>query len=247
MLKIRHTVLAAVIGVLASVPIPAQDGLKNKDAVAVGPNDRVLNTPYSAKRHFTAVRKLADGTVNREDSGGSEARDSEGRTYSSGERYWTYFDGKANVLGSEMLYRIDDPVAQTETRWDTTSNIVKTIRWSKSDPGSATGCSSACDDAEWNLFDHIEKLGKKTIGGFVIEGTRSSYTVPAGEEHNNQRIVVVLERWYCPEFEIVILETNDNPRRGTTKSELTDIVRGKPDVAQYRPPADHIIRELQIP
>ena len=46
---------------------------------------------------------------------------------------------------------------------------------------------------------------------------------------------------------IVILETNDDPRSGKTRNELADIVRGEPDVTQYRPPADYVVRELQMP
>jgi hypothetical protein len=46
--------------------------------------------------------------------------------------------------------------------------------------------------------DVVEKLRMKTIGGFIAEGTRSSYTVPAGQDHNDQSIVVVHESWYGP-------------------------------------------------
>jgi len=245
-LNIRVAILA-LIGVLTSITAPAQVGLKGKVTALPGSDDRVLNTPYSAKRHFIAVSKRADGTVSREESGGSEARDSQGRTYSAGERHWTYFDGKANVLGSEMLYRIDDPVANTETRWDTTSKVARVIHWAQTasgDDASKTNCQ--CDEVNTNPFETVEKLGTKTIGGFVAEGTRSSYTVPAGQDHNDQPIVVVHERWYCPELRIVILETNDNPRSGTKRNELIDIVRGEPDVTQYRPPSNYVVRELRM-
>ena len=93
------------------------------------PDGNILNAPYSAKRHFTSVSKHVDGTVDHSESGGSEARDSQGRTYSAGERKWIHFDGKENVLKSEMLYRINDPAANTETKWDTTTRVVKVIRW----------------------------------------------------------------------------------------------------------------------
>jgi hypothetical protein len=251
MLKIRLTVLSAVLGILPSITISAQVGAKPAGTVSISSDESVLNAPYSAKRHFTSVTKLADGTITRMESGGSEARDPQGRTYSAGERYWTYFDGKKNVLKSEMLYRIDDPVANTETKWDTTSKVVKVIHWTQrasNGDASATKCPAACDEATMNTLDDVvEKLGMKTIGGFVAEGTRSSYTVPPGQDHNAQPIVVAHERWYCPELKIVILETNDDPRSGTTRNELIDIARGEPDITQYRPPADYVVRELQLP
>ncbi len=233
--------IAIVILISASITAQAQSGS----------TDRVLNVPYSAKRHFIETRKLADGTFDHEESGGSEARDSQGRTFSAGERHWTYFDGKANVLGSEMLYRIDDPVANTETKWETTSKVVKVIHWTQqasSGDGPAKGCPAECNQFLMEPpSDVVEKLGVKTIGGFVAEGTRSSYTVPAGGEHDSQQIRVVHERWYCPELRIVILETNDDPRTGITRNELIDIIRGEPDATQYRPPADYVVRDIQSP
>ena len=251
MLKIRLTVLAALLGVLPSITILAQISANPAGAVSASSGGPVLSAPYSAKRRFTSVTKLADGTISRSESGGSEARDSQGRTYSAGERQWTYFDGKKNVLKSEMLYRIDDPVAQTEARWDTTSKVVKVIHWTQSassEDASPTKCPAACDEAGTNaLGDVVEKLGTKTIGGFITEGTRSSYTVPTGQDHNDHPIVVVHESWYCPELKIVILETNDDPRSGTTRNELIDIVRGEPDATQYRQPAGYVVRELQLP
>lgn len=251
MLKIRATAFAAVIGVLPSIAILAQVGSKPAGTVSIGSDEPILNAPYSAKRHFTSVTKHADGTISRIESGGSEARDSEGRTYSAGERHWTYFDGKKNVLKSEILYRVDDPVANTETRWDTTSKVVKVIHWAQSassEDASLAKCPAACDETGTNASgDVVEKLGMKEIGGFIAEGARSSYTVPAGQDHNNQPIVVVHESWYCPELKIIILETNDDPRSGSTRNELIDIVRGEPDAAQYRPPADYVVRKLELP
>lgn len=251
MLKIRATVLAAVIGVLPSIAILAQIGSKPAGTVSVSSDEPILNAPYSAKRHFTSVTKHADGTIGRIESGGSEARDSQGRKYSAGERQWTYFDGKQNILKSEILYRVDDPVANTETRWDTTLKVAKVIYLAKSassEDASGAKCPSACDETGANASgDVVEKLSTKTIGGFIAEGIRSSYTVPAGQDHNDQPIVVAHESWYCPELKIIILETNDDPRSGTTRNELIDIVRGEPDATQYRPPADYVIRKIELP
>jgi hypothetical protein len=248
MLKIRVTVLAAVIGVLPSIAILAQIGSKPAGTVSVSSDEPILNVPYSAKRHFTSVTKHADGTISRIESGGSEARDSQGRTYSAGERQWTYFDGKKNILKSEILYRVDDPVANTETRWDTTLKVAKVIQSASSEDASGAKCPSACDEIGANASgDVVEKLGTKTIGGFIAEGTRSSYTIPARQDHNDQPIVVAHESWYCPELKIIILETNDDPRSGTTRNELIDIVRGEPDATQYRPPADYVIRKIELP
>jgi hypothetical protein len=251
MLKIPFTVLSVLLGVAPSITILAQSGAKPVGTTSVSSGEPVLNAPYSARRRFTSVTKLTDGTISRIESVGSEARDSQGRKCSVGERHWTYFDGEKNILKSEMLYRIDDPVADTETKWDTTSKVVKVIHWPQSVPkesASAAECQAACGEAMMNTSGvAVEKLGARTIADVVAEGTRTSYTVSAGQDHKDQPIVVIHERWYSPELKIVILETNDDPRSGSIKSELIDIIRGEPDFTQYRPPADYVVRDLQLP
>lgn len=241
MLKIPLTVLSVLLGFLPPITLLAQVGANNPGAAsAIVSDEKVLNIPYSAKRRFTDMKKLADGTIRRSEFVGSIARDSQGRTYSADERQVTYFDGKKNVLGSEMLYRIEDPVAQSETKWDTTSKIVQVIHWPQNTPKDVSKTLQA-----WlNPPSTVEKLGRKTIGGLVVEGTRSMYTVPAGQDHNEQPIAVVRDSWYCPELKIVILVTNDDPRSGSSRDELIDIVRGEPKVTQYRPPADYVVREV---
>ena len=94
MLMIRLAVLATVIPLLPSIAILAQVGSKPAGIVSVNSDKPILDAPYSAKRHFTSVTKHADSAASRIESGGSEARDSQGRTYSADERQWTYFDGK---------------------------------------------------------------------------------------------------------------------------------------------------------
>jgi hypothetical protein len=226
MLQIRSIVLFAALGGLPSVVMLAQTGAILPGIPAVNAEERFQNAPYSAQRRFTPIDKLVDGKINRSESGGSEARDSLGRTYSAGERHWTY----QGVLKNEMLYRIHDPVANTDTRWDSSSKEVKVVHWPQND-----------------LAASIEKLGTKTIEGVTAEGTRSSYTVPAEQGSNDHPIVVVHETWYCPQLKIVILETNDDPRSGTTRNELVGIVREEPDVKKYYPPANYVVHELQMP
>jgi hypothetical protein len=150
-----------------------------------------------------------------------------------------------------MLYRIHDPVANTDTRWDSTSKEVKVIHYPQSareENASQGQCPAEClEDTMKALGNEFEKLGTKTIEGVVAEGKRSSYTVSAGQDHNDHAIAVVHETWYCPELKIVILETNDDPRSGRTTNQLVSIVRGEPDISKYHPPADYVVHDIQIP
>jgi hypothetical protein len=250
MLQIRSMVLFAALGGLPSVVMLAQTGAILPGIPSVNAEERFQNAPYSAQRRFTSVDKLVDGKINRSESGGSEARDSQGRTYSAGERNWTYQEGGKSVLKSEMLYRIHDPAANTDTTWDSSSKEAKVIHLSqnaRNEDASNAQCQACLESTTSDLGNVVEKLGIKTLGGVVAEGTRSSYTVPARQDHNDQPIVVVHETWYCPELKIVILETNDDPRSGRTRNELIGIVREEPDVKKYYPPADYVVHEFQMP
>jgi hypothetical protein len=67
-----------------------------------------------------------------------------------------------------MLYRIQDPVSNTETRLDSSSKEVKVIHW----PERALGGSAA---DPFNAFlgplgEDLEKFGSMTIEGVVAEG-----------------------------------------------------------------------------
>jgi hypothetical protein len=239
-----HSRVILVLSLFPVSAILAQTG-EGRSTAVLNDAGRVLNTPYAAERHFTASQKRADGTVERTDAGGSEARDSEGRTYSAGERHWTYLDGGKPVLKSEMLYRVHDPVARTDTSWDTTSKEVKVIHWP---PGSTPPDLLAALKAFMpKSAEAGEKIGRMNIGGIETEGTRTAYAIAGSEGPSGKLREVVHETWYSPELKIVILETNDDPRSGTTRNELVNIVRGEPDLAKYKPPRDYVIRDVRIP
>src|ERR1700744_2772095 len=233
-----------LLGILPAVPIWAQ--INSTTRASPKADRRVINAPYSAQRHFTSIQKQADGTTERSDSHGSEARDSQGRTYRADERQWTYEDQGKSVLKTEMLYRIDDPVSNTETNWRSSTKEVKVIHWSDEPNGGTRyiACDAFASDA---LGNKVEKLGVRTIEGFLVEGTRSSYEISGAPDQNGKTPTVVHETWFCPELKIVVLETNDDPRSGTTRNELVQIVRGEPDVAKYRAPSDYVVHDVRDP
>jgi hypothetical protein len=121
----------------------------------------------------------------------------------------------------------------------------KVIHWPKSVPGGTACnlCGAFLADVPGTV---VEKLGVRTIEGVVAEGTRTTYKVSVQSDLPTE-LRVVNDRWYCPELKIVVLETNDDPRSGTWRNELVDIVRGEPDATKYRPPADYVINHVRVP
>jgi hypothetical protein len=205
-------------------------------------SDRVLNLPYSAQRRFTSVEKRTDGVSSATESRGNDARDSEGRTFTSGERHWIYKENGKSVLKSVMLYRVNDPIAHTTTAWDSSSRVAKVVKWpmETTEGGAEQTCQSACDAVlAFSSESGLEDIGRRVIEGLAVEGKRSTYSVDAGN--------VVHEVWFSPELKVVILETNDDPRTGSWRNELIGISRKKPEAALFSPPKDYLVQEITFP
>jgi hypothetical protein len=110
----------------------------------------------------------------------------------------------------------------------------------------ASGAMSAGDkvftwssDAEVNR----ESLGKQTIEGVEAEGTRVTFTIPAGKIGNERPIVTVNETWYSPELQALVMSKNSDPRMGETTYRLTNINRSEPDPSLFQVPADYTVNE----
>jgi hypothetical protein len=88
-----------------------------------------------------------------------------------------------------------------------------------------------------------EALGKQTIEGVEAEGTRETYTIPAGEIGNEQPIQIVSERWYSPALQTVVFTKHSDPRFGETTFRLTGINRNEPARTLFEVPADYTIKE----
>lgn len=83
-----------------------------------------------------------------------------------------------------------------------------------------------------------ETLGKQAIEGVMAEGTRTTFTIPAGEIGNEQPITVVHERWYSPELKVLVMSRQSDPRFGETTYRLTNITRAEPSADLFQVPAD---------
>jgi hypothetical protein len=91
-----------------------------------------------------------------------------------------------------------------------------------------------------------ESLGAQTIEGIQAEGTRITFTIPAGKIGNERPIVTVNERWYSPELQAVVMSKNSDPRSGETTYRLTNLNRNEPDSALFQVPADYTIKENEF-
>lgn len=93
----------------------------------------------------------------------------------------------------------------------------------------------------------IESLGKQMIEGVETVGTRSTYTIPAGEIGNTLPIELVEETWYSPELQLMVLTKNLDPRSGETVYRMANLNRSEPDRALFEIPADYTITKNSFP
>lgn len=88
-----------------------------------------------------------------------------------------------------------------------------------------------------------ESLGQQLIEGVLAEGSRSTLTIPAGEIGNERDILVVSERWYSPELQMVVMTKHSDPRSGETIYRLTNINRSEPAKDLFEVPAGYTVTE----
>jgi hypothetical protein len=88
-----------------------------------------------------------------------------------------------------------------------------------------------------------ESLGKQTIEGVEVEGTRSTITIPAGAIGNERPIESTSERWYSAQLQTVVMSKRSDPRFGETVYQLTNIQQGAQPQALFEVPSDYTVDE----
>jgi len=82
------------------------------------------------------------------------------------------------------------------------------------------------------------------IEGVLTQGTRTTYTHPAGEMGNDRPFTVIHESWYSPELRLTVMMRADDPRSGESVNRYTNIDRSEPDPALFQiPPGYQVVDE----
>jgi hypothetical protein len=89
----------------------------------------------------------------------------------------------------------------------------------------------------------VESLGKQFMEGVEAEGTRSTFTIPAGQIGNELPLSIVSERWFSSQLKVLVMSRQSDPRFGETTYRLTNIVRGEPSPALFEVPSDFTVEE----
>jgi len=83
-----------------------------------------------------------------------------------------------------------------------------------------------------------EDLGSQTMEGVIVNGVRTTHTIPAGQIGNDRPITIVTEVWTSPDLKTVVYSKRSDPRMGEQTFRLTSIVRTEPNASLFTVPAD---------
>jgi hypothetical protein len=222
----------------------------------------IPGAPFSATLNNKSIQTLADGNQIVQTSAGMIARDSQGRTR---QELPTPTVGQA---GSEAprLVLIQDPVAGMAYTLDLTHKTAREVSLSSSAPanGSHVGPeihgfavrvgsgnpaagpllsmaivdpkSAAAADEEDQAS--TEDLGSQTLEGLLVNGVRTTRTIPAGQIGNAEPITIVTEVWISSELKTVVSSKRTDPIAGDDTFALSNISRDEPAPSLFVVPSD---------
>jgi hypothetical protein len=219
--------------------------------------------PFTGILKTSFEQKLVDGNTIRSVTRNHQARDSSRRTMvEMAEGCLPGDDGQTHL---RLRVSVNDPVARTSMNWevgsdgqpkvvhvfhqdDTAQRQIRAAKRPEPTPEELEQRKKMMQAAQAQALrlrkeEHIEDLGIKQINGVSAQGTRTTRTIPAGEEGNDMPLVVMNEIWRSREFGLTMMAVRDDPRRGRTTTEYEDFNRGEPDPAVFAPPAGYTVQE----
>jgi hypothetical protein len=208
--------------VLVSIFIPSQPG---------APFTAIVNTEW--------VRALPDGTRITVRNHRMIARDKSGRIFQ--ERRALVPESERQESGITQT-EISDPVAHEQiicTPYGKTCQV-EVFYPSESAPQEREKAPQQNPDKPGK-----ESLGKQMIAGLDTIGTKEVTVIPTGAIGNDSPILARREYWYSAQLGVNLLSTREDPRFGTQKFELSDIVLGDPDAKLFVIPEGFKVIDLR--
>ena len=263
----------AFAGIRAIAQLPPPPPGERRFATAFGPGmdfqffaKVVKGAPFSAQAVTEENQTLNDGNQIHRTATSPLYRDSEGRTRwelpRGFLRPWSGPEGSA-----QNIVLIHDPVAGVNYNLDPNSKVARKmlpppmppdLQPATAAPGSTNtappppGAGAFAANVNGPLEGRIaeeggtvskESLGTQVIEGVQAEGTRRTVTIPAEAIGNVKPIQIVIERWYSPALQLVVMSKRSDPRVGETTYRLTNINQAEPSADLFQVPADYTVQD----
>jgi hypothetical protein len=201
----------------------------------------VTGVPFSAVAVSESTQTLADGNHIARKTETHLFRDSQGRFRK--EVTWPAIGPLATSGQPKSFVFINDPVAGTHFILHPDAKTAEKME---------TPFGGMKDAIRDKMGDHHqqalaegslkkEDLGTQTMAGVSAQGTRVTYTIPAGRIGNEKAITVVFERWYSNDLQIMVMSKRSDPRFGDTVYTLTNIQRQEPPASLFAVPSDYTV------
>lgn len=251
---VRWATAAAIVGCVLQVGI----GMAQTTPCAVGTLVTgnllvagVKNAPFSGTAKVTVEQRLGDGNVIRTSAEFHQGRDAAGRTRT--EMLTGCFRGSDGKPHQTVMVIVSDPTSGTYMNWqmgdDMFPKVVNVAHVSVPPPMAKPATppdpqALARRRAAAQMRPGTEDLGEQDFFGVTAKGTRTTITVPAGEQGNEQPLVSTSELWRSLPFGVTMREVNDDPLRGKTVMEYEEFNRGEPDASLFAAPEGYTLKEL---
>jgi hypothetical protein len=233
----------------------------------------VQGAPYSATITNESIQTLADGTHIVQNTTGTTARDSQGRTRQDAALPAI---GNLSAADAPHLVFIMDPVAQTSYTLNLTDRTAQKI--SVLSNGAGPGAPASDGPGATRVFVtrmgsasvpvgpmtqppqagivmqkeligdedaqvSTQDLGTETMEGLSVNGMRTKRIIPEGQIGNDKPISIVTEVWTSPDLKTIVYSKRSDPRMGEQTFKLTNIVRAEPDASLFTVPPDFKIMD----
>ncbi len=228
----------------------------------------IKDRPYTAEYKITLVRISSGGTTGTPESTFVQARDSQGRTMTSGQRAHSH----------TMAVNVEDEANGIRTSWDSRSKKATVIKepppekrygcwstdsgdggveyscWKGAQPSgagaligdngsSAVPAVTAPAPKQTGIMETREDIGAATIQGIKAHGYRTTTTIAIGQTSKDQPRVQISEEWVATDLEIDVRTKTrflrGDHQTGETTVELVKLKQSEPDPALFEPPAGY--------
>jgi len=186
----------------------------------------VKSQPFSADIVIEDTRRLFDGTTVTKRMQGSIYRDAAGRTR---REQPLEIVGGVTIDKPQMLVFINDFAANTQYFLDMNSKTARQNRIGRGGPPR---------DGDGRADAKTESLGTKTLEGVTVEGTKTTFEIPAGELGNDKPMQVVTENWFSPELQMMVMSRHVDPLSGEHVFRMINIKRMEPAASLFMVPSD---------
>jgi hypothetical protein len=207
----------------------------------------VRGVPYSAKAVTSVKQTLPTGSEITTQMTAVVARDAEGRTRREQTIRaigpWAVLTpGALRERGAPTMILIQDPVKQLNYALDPREHIARVSRagtfFSTQNP-ERQAKERERRVAEGREEREEQSLGTQTIEGVAARGSRTKTTYRPNTIGNNAPVELVVETWYSPELQVVVMGKRSDPRVGDITYRLVNIKRGEPPASLFEVPADY--------